>query len=355
MDASVTSSLTPWRDGCYHTTTEPGKLWLVDGENLVMHAASGTPSNTENRIYKGTWKFGDFGEAIPDVAKKSGKSRYNVDMTILGGKWCPKAVLSDDGTRLTHYGIGHCVDEFTWMSDEEVENFKETGDPSDAMPHQYKEDPDNQGKLIWLSGAPGLGKSTSGLLLARKANYVYYEADAFMNHANPYVSIDVDDPTIAMLSQNFLKGVPQDRIDAVADGMDDMIKMVEGCGYDLEKVWNFYKAMCDDVIRERKRIGGNWAIAQVAPTRVIRDRIREHLGSELIFVVLDMSRKDQKDRIKARHGDEESIIELLTRCYDVCEPAAEDEPNAIHLLVTKDMSKDDVVNKIVMSLKRYQC
>ena len=355
MDVSGKKSSTPWKNGYYHSATEPSKLWLVDGENLVMHAASGTPSNTENRIYKATWKFGDFGEAIPDVAKESGKSRYNVECSMLGGKWCPKAVLSDDGTRLTHYGPGHCVDAFTWMSDEEVANFKATGDPMDAMPHQYNEEPANQGKLIWLSGAPGLGKSTSGLLLARKANYVYYEADAFMNHANPYVSTDVDDPTIAMLSQNFLKGVPQDRIDAVADGMDDMIKMVEGCEYDLEKVWGFYKAMCNDVTRERKRIGGNWAIAQVAPTRVVRERIREHLGSELIFVVLHMSREDQKARIKARHGEDESIIELLTRCYDVCEPAAEDEPNAIHLLVTKHMSKDDVVDKILMSLKKYQC
>ena len=353
MDNSCKNSSTPWKNGYYHTATEPAKIWLVDGENAVLQPASGTPSDTENRIYKATWKFGDFGEALPDVAKESGKSRYNVEISMFGGKLCPKAVLSDDGKKLIHYGLGHCVDAFTWMSDEEVVEFKESGDPLDAMPHQYKEQPDNQGKLIWLSGAPGLGKSTSGLLLARKANYVYYEADAFMNHANPYVSTDVDDPTIAMLSQNFLKGVPQERIDIVAEGLDDVIKMTEGREYDFEKVWRFYKGVCEDVAREKKRIGGNWAIAQVVPTRAIRDRIMTYLGQELIFVVLDMSKEDQKDRIRARHGDDESILELLTRCYDVCEPPAEDEPKAIHLLVTKEMSKDDVVEKILESLKNF--
>merc|ERR1719189_1178360 len=78
------------------------------------------------------------------------------------------------------------------------------------MTHEYKEQPENQGKLVWLSGAPGLGKSTSGMLLGRKAGYVYYEADAFMQHLNPYVSTDVEEPTLAMMTQNFLKGVPQE-------------------------------------------------------------------------------------------------------------------------------------------------
>ena len=338
MNVLDRNTSTPWKNGYYHSSTEPSKLWLVDGENLVLHSASGTPSNTDNRIYKATWKFGDFGEAHPDVVKESGKSRYNVDMSMIGGHWCPKGVVSDDGTKVTHYGLGHCVDSFTWMSNEEVQQFKETGDPHDDMPHQYKEQPENQGKLIWLTGAPGLGKSTSGLLLARKANYVYYEADAFMNHANPYVSTDVDDPTIAMLSQNFLKGLPQERIDAVADGLDELIKMTEGAEYDMDKAWSFYKAISDDITKERKRIGGNFAIAQIVPKRAIRDRIRAHLGPELVFVVLDMSKEDQRDRILARHGDE-SILAIMERCYDVSERATDDEPNAINLFIKKDMSR----------------
>ena len=36
----------------------------------------------------------------------------------------------------------------------------------------------------------------------------------------------------------------------------------------------FYTAMCDDILRERKRIGGDWAIAAVTMTREMRDHIR---------------------------------------------------------------------------------
>jgi len=36
------------------------------------------------------------------------------------------------------------------------------------------------------------------------------------------------------------------------------------------------------------------------------------------------------------------------------EPAAEDEPNTISLVINKDMSRDDVVDKIVELVERYQ-
>merc|ERR1719411_2559305 len=107
------------------------------------------------------------------------------------------------------------VDTLDWMSEEEVAEFLASGDPEDAIPHPYKIQPENQGKLLWLSGAPGLGKSTSGLMLSKKSDYVYYEADCFMNHLNPYVPTDVDEPTLAMFTQKFLKGVPQERLDVV--------------------------------------------------------------------------------------------------------------------------------------------
>ena len=48
------------------------------------------------------------------------------------------------------------------------------------------------GKLIWLSGAPGLGKSTSAQILGREHGFVYYEADCFLHlkveywHTNIY-------------------------------------------------------------------------------------------------------------------------------------------------------------------------
>ena len=245
------------------------------------------------------------------------------------------------------------VDVFDWMNDDELNEFISTGDPADAYPHEYKEQPENQGKLVWLSGAPGLGKSTSGLLLGEKAGYVYYEADAFMNHMNPYVSLDAAEPSLAMMSQKFLKGVPQDRIDVVADAMTNMADMCEGRDYNHEKAAKFFIFMCKDIAREQKRIGGDFAIAHAVPTREFRDHIKDQLGEKIFFAVLHMNKEDQFARLKARHGEEFEASEMMSKMYDLYEPAADDEHNAIHVLITKEMTREDVVEKIIRFLNDH--
>ena len=345
----------PWQNGVYHSRFMPAMLYQVNGEDVVMYSASGKPTGVENMpTSKMTWKFGDFGETHPDVKKESGKTRYNVEMSAYEGMWKIPMVTSDDGKCLTFYGMSRCVDFMDWMSEEALAEFIASGDPHDDLPHSYKVQPEYQGKILWLSGAPGLGKSTSAMLLGKNAGYVYYEADSFMNNMNPYVSTDVDEPTLAMMSQKFLKGVPQERIDCVAEGMGPFMDFITGKEYDFEKVCEFYRAMCKDIVNEQKRIGGDFAVAQAVPTRKFRDFIRTQCGDNFIFVVLHMSKEDQLARIRGRHGEEGGALnDMLTNVYDLYEPAADDEKNALHCLITKDMTRADVVDKILRLLKDH--
>ena len=54
-------------------------------------------------------------------------------------------------------------------------------------------------------GPPGAGKSTSAQLLSRSEGYVYYEADCFGTFMNPFIDPNVEEPSLAQVSQRPLK------------------------------------------------------------------------------------------------------------------------------------------------------
>ena len=65
--------------------------------------------------------------------------------------------------------------------------------------------PEKQGKIYWISGPPGAGKSTTCQLLGREKGFVYYEADAMLSFVNPFVPLDVENPSYAQRFQKPLK------------------------------------------------------------------------------------------------------------------------------------------------------
>ena len=350
------TALEKLKNGYYISRATPSLLYLVEGENLFMHPASGIPKNLKNNpILNGSVKYGNFGELHPDVAQEIGQTISNVEITLFGGKSKSPGYVWRNGTKITFFSFSNAVDVLEWKNEEEIDRYKILGDAVDKLPHPYKEQPTNQGTILWISGPPGSGKSTSGLLLARNSGHVYYEADCFFWQSNPYISTDVEEPSNTMFTQKHLKNVPQQRIDAATDGLNHFLSMGDANGYSFEKMCKFYKAIADDVIKEHKRIGGDFVVAHAVPTRKSRDYIRTLFGENLTFVVLYMSKEDEINRIKTRHGEGEaadSVVAMLTNLYDLYEPATKDEPNSINVIVTKDMSREDVVKEILKCLEK---
>merc|ERR1719219_637082 len=161
-----------------------------------------------------------------------------------------KGILSEDGRKITFWSpFVNELDEYRWLSEEEEAAIRDSGDPCDAPPSHYKIQPEYQGKFIFLSGGPGLGKSTTGHLLSKMTGFVYYEADCFMNGSNPYLPPGAKDPTLDAIKQKPLKDIPQDRLHKVSKGLKHFMALIEGEECDLKSVEIFYTAMCKDIVK----------------------------------------------------------------------------------------------------------
>ena len=184
--------------------------------------------------------------------------------------------------------------------------------------------------------------------------YVYYEGDCFFNHLNPYIPVNAEELSQATtMKQNFLKDVPQARIDACYTAKNEFVAMFQGNNFNPNTICNAYSQMNKEIIRERKRLGGDWAISQAVPTRQLRDHIRSELGPDLTFVVLHMTKEDQKKRINSRQGNGDSKVnDFLMKAFEFYEPAAKDEINTIDLRITPEMSPDDVVSRVLEIIEK---
>ena len=120
-----------------------------------------------------------------------------------------------------------------------------------------------------------MGKSTSAQLLGRNHGYVYYEADCFGSLKNPYVPLDVDNPTMATILQKVLKGPGMEERKAVLKKANQCLDdLIQGRVYDKEVMLEYYRLMAENIASEKKRIGGNFAIATVLLTADVRAAIR---------------------------------------------------------------------------------
>ena len=100
------------------------------------------------------------------------------------------------------------------------------------------------------------------------SGFVYYEGDCFGQLKNPYIPIDVENPSFAQKTQKNLSGPGlEERKRTVNDMSQVLKKYVDGEKVDFHdaensvKLHKFFELMCEDIKNERKRIGGHWVIA----------------------------------------------------------------------------------------------
>jgi len=329
----------------------------------------GVASDAAGNEYHVTIEYGQFGEADPEVERISGVKCYNVKLTAtMPGSQKETAKEESEKKKMEFVDLGVIYDEgkrcsmkgFTGFSslekitEAELEEIMNDFDPIEAPPGPYTVQPGKKGKIIWLTGAPGMGKSTTAQLLARNHGYVYYEADCFMGLKNPYVPLDVANPSMAQLYQKVLKGPGMAERQAVVKNFQAVFgDLMAGNQYDKEGIFEFYRHMAADIKREQSRIGGDFAIANILSSAELRAMMRSLLGPDLIIVVLSMSSADRRARVLERHGGDASSADLMDHFEKLMESVQENEPNTIDMRIDSKMSRDEVVAEVYKKIEDF--
>ena len=135
----------------------------------------------------------------------------------------------------------------------------------------------SQGRLLWITGPPGAGKSTSAQLLGRHHDFVYYDADCFLGLRNPFIPRDVGNPTMAQGRQRPLVGEGSlERKENCKEIQTALERFVEGeeTSANWSVIEKYLDILCADIRAQRERIGGNWAVAGCITHRRMRDIVR---------------------------------------------------------------------------------
>ena len=101
--------------------------------------------------------------------------------------------------------------------------------------------------------------------------------------------------------------------------------------------------------RQKNRLGGDFAVAFAVMSRKSRDLLRTLLGTDLVFIVLNLTKECQTKRIEARHPGEgqKGVRNSMMKIYEKYEQAGKDEPNSFNVEIKENMTPKDVMNAVL--------
>ena len=333
------------KNGYYKSNVLPNQVLVIEGKTCRSEKLAHI-GVVETKILVGTWQTGDFGPAPPVIQKATNKTNYDILISMKNG-FHRSGVMGEDGQSITVIGFYKDLEQLIWASEDEIKALQNAGDPVESLPCPHPLKPDEQGKLIWISGPPGVGKSTTGHIMSQLYDYVFYEGDCFLAHTNPYVPKDMR-PTDALFKQNILKGISKERIEAAVKGSEFMMGLERGL--DEEKANVFYTEMAKDILKEKQRIGGNWVVSQAVLTKACRDTISKTL-KDVIHITLNIDQEAQKLRLEKRHGSsDKGIAKYFQLWYNMYELVDEKVENGFTIDVSSEMTPEDVAHAIVAKL-----
>lgn len=109
----------------------------------------------------------------------------------------------------------------------------------------------------------------------------------------------------------------------------------------------YFQFLAEEILQQRLRIGGNFAVAHQIMRRKHRDLIRKIIP-DCIFINLNLTEKAEKQRLLATFSPDqvEGLSALFVQVRKESEGPQKDEENIFEIVVDENMSKSDVLMKV---------
>jgi len=337
-------------DACWSRSPPPEKTW-INGDYEVGEIDVAIVHVDDDGATFQQLKFLDSEYSAMQPMSWLGGENNTVEITLNGET--ATAQVSKDSKTITGGPGALATSSLNWITPEEADIIRNREkEPVSAPNVPYPLRPGKVGKIAFLSGPPGSGKSTISGIIAKKEKWIYYEGDGFFLGFNPYVFPNESQVEARSDKPALIGPGMAERGGALVQFLINQHQLGLNQTNNRRPTDHYYNLMAEDIKTERNRVGGDWIVAFAIDKRLDRDIFRKVLGEDLIFVVLDISLDLVKERLKGRGKGEDE----LANDHWKYEPASEDEPNTIGFEIIKSRSKEenaqavlDLINQEIQS------